>query len=140
MERFFSPTLLTGIRTVELYGRRLPNPPFYAEVKAMGLVNLPEFSHMSSFTFVDVVVFNERITGRALFHGLVHAVQFQTLDVERYTEIFVRGLMSRNSHFNVPLEVQANALESRFVENGAASFSVEEQVQLWINQGRYESS
>jgi hypothetical protein len=138
MERFFSPPLLATVRTVELHGRRLPNPPFCEEVKAQGLANLPEFNHMSSVTFVDVVVFNERITERALFHGLVHAVQVQILGLERYTEIFVRGLMSRNSHFNVPLEVQANALESRFAAKDTASFSVEEQVRLWVNQGRYQ--
>jgi len=34
---------------------------------------------MHSLTFLDVVVFNEKVTERCLFHGLVHAVQFEVL-------------------------------------------------------------
>ncbi len=137
MERFFSHRLLADIRTLELAGRRIPNPPFYAEAKALGLGNLPEMTHMPSLTFLDVVVFNERITERSLFHALVHAVQFQVLGLERYTEIFVRAFLRRRAHFNVPLEAQAIALEAKFATDPGGSFSVEEQVWLWLNQGRY---
>ncbi len=137
MERFFSHRLLADIRLVELKGRRVPNPPFYAEAKALGLANLPEMTHMPSLTFLDVLVFNERITGRSLFHALVHAVQFQVLGLERYTEIFVRSFLRGRAHFNVPLEAQAIALESKFATDPDGSFSVEEQVWLWLNQGRY---
>jgi hypothetical protein len=136
MERFFQPGLLARVRIVELAGRRLPNPPFYSQAKALGFANLPEITHMSSVTFLDVIVFNEKVTERALFDGLVHAIQFELLGLEKYTEMFVRGFRDKNSHFNVTLEAHVIAMESSFA-SGHVGFSVEEQVWLWINQGRY---
>ena len=137
MRPFFSPAILDRIRTVELAGTRLPNPSFYTDARAMGFVNLPQIPHMSSLTFIDVVVFNERLTERALFHGLVHAVQFLILGTERYTDAFVRGFVRTLSHFNVPLEAHTFTLESKFARDPAAAFSVEEQVRLWVKEGRY---
>jgi len=134
---YFSAALLDHVRIVELGGARVPNPPFYAEAKAWGLVNLPEVTHMHSLTFLDVVVFNEKITERTLFHGLVHAVQFEILGLERYSEIFVRGFVQTKIHFSVPLEAHAFALESKFAGTPTSRFSVEDQVRLWVDQGRY---
>ena len=136
MQRFFSAFLLDRVRLVEA-GVRVPNPPFYAEAKALGFDNLPELPHMDSLTFLDVVVFNERITERSLFHGLVHAVQFQILGLERYCGLFVRGFLKTNKHVTVPLEAHAFALDSKFAQHNAEGFSVEEQVRLWIREGRY---
>ena len=136
VEKYFTLRTLESVRIVELGGRRLPNPSFYAEAKARGIANLPEITHMSSLTFIDVVVFNERVAERALFHGLVHAVQFEMLGLEKYTEAFVSGFGRRNSHFNVPLEMHAHALESKFASRDE-KFLVEEEVQQWLNQGRY---
>jgi hypothetical protein len=134
---YFSPELLDQVRIVELHGERLPNPPFYQEAKSLGFVNLPEFTHMESLTFLDVVVFNQTLTERALFHALVHVVQFQVLGVERYTELFVRGFVDTKFHFTVPLEAQAFSLESRFARPRLEKFSVEDQVRLWLKMGRY---
>ena len=137
MRPFFSPGILDRVRVVELGGARISNPPFYSDATAMGIVNLPQITHMASLTFIDVVVFNERISERALFHGLVHAVQFQILGPERYTRAFVEGFLRTNSHFTVPLEAHTFALESKFVQNPIESFSVEEQVRIWIRERRY---
>jgi len=137
MRPFFSPGILDRVRIVELGGARLPNPSFYSEAKALGIVNLPQVTHMASLTFVDVVVFNEKITERDLFHGLVHAVQFQILGPERYTRLFVDGFLRTNSHFSVPLEAHTFAMESKFVQNPEEGFSVEEQVRIWIRERRY---
>jgi hypothetical protein len=93
---------------------------------------------MASLTFLDVVVFNEKLEERSLFHSLVHAVQVQVLGVERYAELFVRGFVNTKLHFTVPLEAHAFSLESKFVVPGHESFSVEDQVRLWLQQGRYE--
>jgi len=84
-----------------------------------------------------VVVFNDRLTERALFHGLVHAVQFQILGVERYTRAFVSSFLRTTTHFTVPLEAQTFALESKFAQDPALGFSVEEQVRLWLREDRY---
>jgi hypothetical protein len=134
---FFSAALLDRVRIVELRGARIPNPPFYDEYKALGFVNLPEVTHMHSITFLDVVVFNEKMTERALFHGLVHAVQFELLGLERYSDIFVRSFVRTKLHFSVPLETHAFALESKFAGTPTSRFSVEDKVRLWIDQGRY---
>lgn len=137
MQPFFSAGLLERVRIVELQGDCVPNPPFYSKAKEFGISNLPNFSQMASLTFVDVVVFNERITDSALFHGLVHAVQFQILGVQRYCDLVVRGFLRTSAHFAVPLEAHAFALESKFAGNSVEGFSVEEQVRLWIREGRY---
>ena len=134
---FFSAALLERVRAVELHGRRLPPPPFYQEAHELGIENLPALTHMSSLTFVDVIVFNDLIIERALFHGLVHAVQFEILGVERYTDLFVRAFLRTNAHFSVPLETHAFALESKFAVDPGKAFWVEEQVRLWVREGRY---
>jgi hypothetical protein len=134
---YFSEDVLNQIKVVELHGARISKPPFYEEAKALGLVNLPDITHMKSLTFLDVVVFNEQLTERSLFHALVHAVQFQVLGLERYTELFVRGFVNSRFHFLVPLEAHAFFLESKFARPGAEKFSVEDQVSLWVKQNRY---
>jgi hypothetical protein len=137
MKPFFPLGLLAGIRIVELRNHTIPNPPCYAEAKAMGITNLPELAHMASLTFEDVVVFPSEMTDRRLFHALVHAVQFKVLGLERYTELFVRSFLRTLAYVNVPLEMHAFGLESKFAENPEEPFSVEEKVRLWMNQGRY---
>jgi hypothetical protein len=134
---YFSAALLDRVRIVELQGALVPNPPFFAEARALGFTNLPEFSHMNSLTFVDVVVFNQEVSERSLFHSLVHAVQFELLGLERYTDLFVRSFVNTRLHFSVPLEAHAFALESRFAGTPVNRFSVEDQVRLWIEQSRY---
>jgi hypothetical protein len=134
---YFSPSLLEQVRVVELNGQRVPNPPFYAEARALGFANLPELTHMHSLTFLDVVVFNEKVSERCLFHGLVHAVQFDVLGLERYCRLFVRGFINTRLHFSVPLEAHAFSLESKFMTSPAHRFSVEDQIRLWVRQGRY---
>jgi hypothetical protein len=134
---YFSATLLDRLRIVELAGARVPNPPFYEEYRALGFANLPEIAHMHSLTFLDVVVFNEKITERTLFHGLVHAVQFEVLGLARYADLFVRSFVNTKLHFSVPLEAHAFSLESKFASTPAHRFSVDEQVRLWVKQARY---
>jgi hypothetical protein len=137
MRPYFSATLLDQVKVVELHGERVPNPPFYAEAKALGFVSLPDITHMNSLTFLDVLVFNEEVTQRSLFHALVHAVQFQVLGLERYIELFVHGFVNTRFHFRVPIEAHAFLLESKFARSAAKSFSVEDQVRLWVKQSRY---
>jgi hypothetical protein len=134
---YFSAALLDRVRFVELKGERLANPPFYDELRSLGFENLPEITHMHSLTFLDVVVFNDTINERSLFHALVHAVQFEVLGVERYSELFVRSFANTKLHFSVPLESHAFSLESKFAASPAHRFSVEDQVRLWVKEGRY---
>jgi hypothetical protein len=137
MQPYFSSTVLDRIKIVDLEGASVPNPPFYSKVRDLGFSNLPNFSRMATLTFLDVAVFSERITDTALFHALVHSVQFQILGIQRYADLMVRGFLRTNAHFAVPLEAHAFALESKFARNGSEGFSVEEQVRLWVREGRY---
>ena len=134
---YFSAELLDQIRIVELRGERVPTPSFYAEARAQGFENLPEVTHMESLTFIDVVVFNEAISERALFHALVHAVQFLVMGVDDYTERFVKSFLRTRAHFTVPLEAHAFALTSKFMQPEPQPFSVDEHVTRWLDDNRY---
>jgi hypothetical protein len=134
---YFPEALLKRIRIVELDGARVPTPEFLSKVRAMGFENLPDVPHMESLTFVDVVVFNERLTERALFHSLVHSVQIQAVGLERYAELWVRGFLKTRAHFTVPLEVHAFSLASRFAQTVPEKFSVEDEVLRWAADDRY---
>ena len=137
MKHYFSPTLLDQVRIVALDREQVPNPAFYIEAKAMGLTDLPDLTRMTSLTFEDVLVFQGELATRALFHALVHAVQFEVLGLERYTELFVRAFLRTGSYVNVSLEAHVVQLESEFAGSSSRVFSVEERVRLWTNQGRY---
>lgn len=79
MKRFFSDALLARVRIAEKSGRKIPEPPFYAEAREFGIQNLPSLNHMASLTFVDALVFPGSAAPRDLFHALVHAAQFEAL-------------------------------------------------------------
>jgi hypothetical protein len=134
---FFSPALLDRVRVVELKERRVANPWFYDEARAKGIQNLPDISHKVAVTFLDVVVFNQQVTSRDLFHGLVHAAQFELLGLEHFAELFVAGFLDARSYFLVPLKAHAFALDTRYAEDPKTRFSVEDEVRRWLNEGRY---
>jgi hypothetical protein len=137
MQPFFSTGLLDRTRIVQLNGARIALPAFYEKARSCGFDKLPDLQHMASMTFLDVVVFNEKMTERELFHGLVHAVQFAILGVELYCDLFIRAFLRTNAHFTVPLEAHAFALDSKFAQNRDEGFSVEGQVRLWAKESRY---
>ncbi|MFZ0733432.1 MAG: hypothetical protein WAM79_13980 [Candidatus Sulfotelmatobacter sp.] len=132
---YFSPALLEEIRAIELHGKRVEVPTFFAEVRALGF-EPPEITHMDSLTFIDVVVFNQQLSERALFHALVHSVQIRVLGLKRYAELWVQSFIRTKAHFTVPLEVHAFSLASKFLRP-AERFSVEDNVLRWATDGRY---
>jgi len=137
LKGFFSPALLDRVRIVELKERRVANPWFYEEARAKGIQNLPDISHKVAVTFLDVVVFNQKITPRDLFHGLVHSAQFKLLGLERFAELFVAGFLQARSYFLIPLKAHAFALDTRYSEDPHTPFSVEDEIRRWHTQGRY---
>jgi hypothetical protein len=134
---FYSASLLDRVRLIELKDRRVENPWFYEQAKAAGITDLPDMAHRAVVTFLDVIVFNEKITSRHLFHGLVHIAQVKLLGLERYAELFVTGFLRSRSFFLVPLKAHAFRLDTRYAENPEAYFSVEEEVLRWATQDRY---
>ncbi len=135
--RFFSQELLRDVRVVALVGRRLTNPPFYETAKKLGITNLPDLAHIPSVTYLDVIVFNEQMTNRGLFHSLVHAAQVHVFGARFYSELFVRGVMRARSYPLAPIKAQAFALDTRFAANPEEVFSVEGEIRTWFNEARY---
>lgn len=139
VQHYFPKALLETVRTVILpEGVRIPPPSFYAEAVALSSGNFPDFVHLASITYIDVIAFHEAIESRTLFHGLVHAQQFASLGLETYAGLYLRGFLRTRSWLSIPLEEQAFKLEERFMIVPRKPFSVEEEVKLWASQGRYE--
>ena len=134
---FYSASLLGRVRITELKDRRVVNPTFYEKAKADGITDLPDMAHRAVVTFLDVIVFNEKITSRHLFHALVHTAQVKLLGPERYAELFVTGFLKARSFFLVPLKAHAFALDTRYAEDPEARFPVEEEVLRWAAEDRY---
>ena len=137
LEGFYSALLLDRVRVVELKDRRVDNPWFYEEARAKGIQNLPDIAHKVAVTFLDVVVFNQKITQRDLFHGLVHAAQVNLLGEERFAELFVTGFLQARSYFLVPLKAHAFALDTRYAQDPDTRFSVEDEILCWDVRDRY---
>src|SRR5579859_5828238 len=137
LDPYFSKEILNKVRTLVLQGARIPPPPFYAQALAMTGGRFPDFVHMASVTYVDVIVFNERIESRTLFHGTVHAAQIEVLGWEKYLDLYVRGFVKNLSWLAIPLEDQAYKLDARFAEAPGGIFSVEEEIRQWMREGKY---
>jgi len=137
LRRFFPLALLEEVRIVALSGQRVENPHFYEKAREMGLTNLPDIAHRDSVTFLDALVFNERMTERNLFHALVHATQVRTLGIYLFADLFVRGFLRTKSYSMVPLKAQAFELDLRFAANKEASFAVDDEVFRWLMEKRF---
>jgi hypothetical protein len=95
--------------------------------------SLPDFSLMAAITFVDTVVSHEPFTQRLLFHELVHVIQYKKLSLLEFAAKYVRGFLSGGSYESIPLEMNAYELDARFAAAPASAFSVEAEVQEWID-------
>ena len=138
LQPYFSEELLGRLKTITLTGgARIPPPHFYAKAKEMSGGKFPDFVHMASITYIDVIVFHDRIEPRALFHGAVHAAQIAVLGFEKYVELYVRGFVKNLSWLAIPLEDQAYKLDARYAENPEDIFSVEDEIKAWDADGRY---
>jgi hypothetical protein len=134
---YFPLELLDAVRTIQLEGARIPPPPFYAEAIALSSGHFPDFVHLASVTYIDVIVFNEKVAPRTLFHGLVHAQQMAQLGLETYVNFYVRGFVRTRSWLQIPLETQAFKLEERYLASPPEPFSVEEEIKLWASENLY---
>jgi hypothetical protein len=131
MQPFFSAAVLDSARLCVLRGEHISNPSMYAMAKMMGIRNLPDFAAMTAITFVDVIVSHQEFTDALLFHELVHVTQYAQMDLKEFAARFVNGFIQGGSYEQVPLEKMAHALETRFSQNAAEAFSVDQQVARW---------
>ncbi|MGB8494280.1 MAG: hypothetical protein WCE53_07785 [Candidatus Acidiferrum sp.] len=139
MQPFFPASALDSTRVLVLGGERVNNPPFYAELQRMGFEqgSLPDFSLMAAITYVNTVVSHEPFTERLLFHELVHVVQYGKLGLLDFAAKYVRGFLNGGSYEAIPLEMNAYESDARFAAAPAGVFSVEAEVQAWIDGGRF---
>ena len=131
MQPFFSAAVLDSARLCILHGTRVSNPSMYTMAKMMGIRNLPDFADMIAITFVDVIVSHQEFTDGLLFHELVHVAQYSQMDIKKFASRFVNGFIHGGSYEEVPLEKMAHELESRFSQNAAETFSVDDEVRQW---------
>jgi hypothetical protein len=137
MQSYFPKALLDTVKAITLGGARIPPPPFYSEAVAMSGGHFPDFVHLASVTYIDVIVFNDTIAPRTLFHGLVHAQQMAALGLDTYVSFYLRGFLKTRSWITIPLEAQAFQLEARFSMTSPEVFSVEEEITRWTRDQRY---
>jgi len=137
IQPYFSKEMLDRLKTITLHGARIPPPPFYAKAKEMSGGKFPDFVHMASITYIDVIVFHDQIEPRALFLGAVHAAQISVLGFEKYVDLYVRGFVKNLSWLAIPLEEQAYKLDARYAENPDEVFSVDDEIRAWDEEGRY---
>lgn len=139
MRPFFPEPALDATRLLVLAGQRINNPPFYGQLLKIGFeaASLPDFEYMAAITFVDTVVSHEQFTDRLLFHELVHVVQYEKLGVAEFAAKYVTGFLSGGSYGAIPLEMNAYELDARFAVEPTMPFSVEGEVQSWIEAHRF---
>lgn len=139
MQPFFPSSTLDSAQLLVLTEDRVGNPPFYPQLVQMGFepAALPNFSLMAAITFVDTVVSHGPFTNRLLFHELVHVVQYEKLGLEEFAARYVRGFLSGGSYDGIPLEMNAYELEGRFAGAPMRAFSVSDEVQRWIDAGKF---
>ena len=136
---FFPAKLLDQARIADVSrtGGAIPYPPFYERVRAGGARVLPDAAHMTAIPFIDVMVFNRPPTLRTVFHNLMHVTQFAVLGEERVLRGYFDTLNEAGLWMVVPFEEQAYQMDARYTRNPVDIFSVEEEIQEWIRQGRY---
>jgi hypothetical protein len=77
------------------------------------------------------------MTDRTLFHELVHVVQYTKLGLSAFAAKYVTGFLNGGSYEAIPLEMNAYELDERFAEAPMNGFSVETEVQRWIDAGKF---
>jgi hypothetical protein len=139
LQLFFPASTLDSTRVVVLAGQGVSNPTFYGELLKMGFEagSLPDFADMAAITYVDTVVSHEPFTDRLLFHELVHVVQYEKLGLAEFAAKYVKGFLSGGSYEAIPLEMNAYELDARFAATPTKPFSVADEVQSWIDRGRF---
>jgi len=139
MQPFFPISLLGSVRLITLRTDRIENPPFYSQLRTMGLAPelLPDFADMGAITLVDVIVSHGSLSNPTLFHELVHVVQYAKLGLDRFAAMYVRGFLRGGAYERIPLEINAYELDSEFTRHPGRHFSVEDRVQRWIDDDRF---
>jgi hypothetical protein len=114
----------------------IPNPGFleaYRDSFSEKGLPLLDFTDFSGITFIDTVLLLDEFPAAdpeaALFHELVHAVQYELLGPEKFVELYIMGWVNQGFNYAaIPLEMDAYELQNRFEADPEASFSVRDEV------------
>ena len=96
-----------------------------------------DFSKMDGITFDDTFLITIAAgqgadPGALVFRELVHVVQFIVLGIDEFVEQHATGLIASRDYYAIPLELVAYACQSRFMDNRARAFSVQDLVQKTV--------
>lgn len=130
---FFGAEMLDRIRYVQLEGEYVALP----QEDLRAFADVPRSEHQHGFMFEDVLVMNQPLTERKLFHSLVHAVQMDKLGISQYLHVYLQALAKTRAYIGVPFEIQAFNLEARFVTSPNDGFPVADEVELWLMKRLY---
>jgi hypothetical protein len=131
--QFFTKDVVARARIKEI--SLLENPPFYNDLRSIGLTKLIDFTALAGITFIDTILIARKHLidgielGPLLFHELVHIVQYDILGVEAFFERYVGGWAENDFEYTrIPLEQDAYELEGMYKLKHIESFDVEAEV------------
>jgi hypothetical protein len=137
MRPFYSPRILDEVQILELKDERVANPGYHARAAKRGYRMMLDFPHRAVIAHPRLILLQEKLSLRLLFHGLVHVVQYAVLGQERYLDLYVRAFVQTGNYTSVPLEMQAFQLDHRYTDDPGNPFSVEDEVRKWSDDGSY---
>jgi hypothetical protein len=132
---FFSESILKGTRFFVKADGPIQDPDFLRELNDRGIAYSLEKTQAT--TFIDTVVSYEPLDIQIQFHELVHAVQYQKLGLKQFANKYSRALLSTGDYWKIPLEINAYQLDKAYAQEPDQPFSVEQEVQRWINENRF---
>ena len=71
LRAFFPPGVLEVVRILELKNEHLPNPAYQKRAQTRGYRLMLDFRHMPDITHPQLVIFQEKLSLRLLFHAMV---------------------------------------------------------------------
>jgi len=132
---FFSEAVLKTTRFHVKQEGPIENPDFLKELHDRGIPF--SLDRLKAITFQDVVVSFEELEPRVVFHELVHAVQYQKLGLKQFAYKYFKGFLTWGAYERIPLEANARLLDEAYAKDPGKPFSVEAEVQKWINENRF---
>lgn len=129
LHRWFSEDVLDAVRVARIERIDLLPPPIE---RVLLRVDPSAAVHPAGLTLGDLVLISRegrRGESVLLFHELVHVVQYRVLGHRRFFGRYLAGWAEAGfDYFRIPLEVQAFALQERFMTRRDEAFSVDRAV------------
>jgi hypothetical protein len=132
---FFPGDVLERSRFVTLRAPKADRPSFFDDLVRFGVTEsmFTAFTDVHAITYQDVIVMPSVVASAGnlelVFHELVHVVQFEELGVPQFIDRYVTGWLAAGWRYEgIPLEIDAYALQHRFVAAPTHPFDVKDEV------------